>query len=117
MKKLLVLIGIIFFVFPVFACETNEIDLLGDGTQCETAKFTLSTTNLSSGTEFKFNMSAAGTFYVDCGNGGTLNSDNNDDWNDNHYYVLCDDTMCPIEEKNSRSEDQPKIQKPFKRTV
>jgi len=51
------------------ACETNEIDVFGDGTNCETAKFTITTTNLSADTEFRFYMSATGTFYVDWGDG------------------------------------------------
>jgi hypothetical protein len=51
------------------ACESNEIDVLGDGSQCEAAKFTITTTNMSANTEFKFYMSASGTFYVDWGDG------------------------------------------------
>lgn len=53
-------------------CAENEIDVLGDGTQCETAKFTVTTTEIAGGGEFKFLMTALGTFYVDCGDGGTL---------------------------------------------
>ena len=56
-----------------YACTSDEIDVLGDGTQCETAKFTVTTTNISANTTFLFAMSAKGTFYVDCGTGGTLN--------------------------------------------
>ena len=33
------------FSANAFACETNEIDVLGDGTQCEVAKFSVTTTN------------------------------------------------------------------------
>ena len=51
-------------------CGVNEIDL-GDGTCVET-KFSVTTTNLSVGTEFRFYMSASGTFYIDCGAGGEL---------------------------------------------
>ena len=54
------------------ACTTNQIDVLGDGTNCQTAKFTVTTTELSAGDEFRFYMSAMGTFYIDCGIGGTL---------------------------------------------
>ena len=54
------------------ACATNEIDVLGDGTQCETSKFEVTTTNLSANDTIKFTMSAKGTFYVDCGTDGTL---------------------------------------------
>ena len=52
------------------ACSSNQIDI-GNG-NCETAKFTITTTNLNAGDEFNFYMSASGTFYVDCGDGGTL---------------------------------------------
>lgn len=51
------------------ACTSNEIDVLGDGTQCEAAKFTVTTTNLSANTEFRFTITAEGTFYVDWGDG------------------------------------------------
>ena len=53
------------FIGTAYACDTNQIDVLGDGTQCETAKFTLTTTNLvlPDDAEFKFYMSASGTFY------------------------------------------------------
>ncbi|MBP5485575.1 MAG: hypothetical protein J6Y07_02610, partial [Alphaproteobacteria bacterium] len=55
------------------ACTESQIDVNGDGTLCETAKFTLTTTNYTSvGGTFTFQISAAGTFYVDCGDGGTL---------------------------------------------
>ncbi len=54
------------------ACATNEIDVLGDGTQCETSKFEVTTTELSANDYVEFKMSAGGTFYVDCGNDGTL---------------------------------------------
>ncbi len=77
MKKLVfILFAIFVFIAPAIACDTNEIDVLGDGTQCETAHFTLTTTSTTD--SFQFTMSAAGTFYVDCGNGGTLDSDAND---------------------------------------
>lgn len=78
--KLLLCAFLVLLLMPmgVFACAQNEIDVNGDGALCETAKFEITTTNLSVGDEFKFNMSASGTFYVDCGNGGTLSSDNND---------------------------------------
>ena len=48
-------------------CATTEIDVLGDGTQCETAKFSVTTTDTTS--TFLFRMSAAGVFYVDWGDG------------------------------------------------
>ena len=47
------------------ACTADEIDI-GDGL-CEDAKFTVTTTNLSSNKTFKFVLSATGTFYVDWG--------------------------------------------------
>ena len=52
------------------ACTADEIDI-GDGL-CEDAKFTVTTTNLSANTTFKFVLSATGTFYVDWGD-GTIN--------------------------------------------
>ena len=57
------------FCGAVLACGVNEIDVLGDGMQCEIAKFSITTTNLIADTEFKFYMSAKGTFYVDWGDG------------------------------------------------
>ena len=55
-----------------YACTSDEIDVLGDGTNCQTAKFTLTTTEIADGGIFQFYMSAKGTFYVDCGAGGAL---------------------------------------------
>lgn len=75
MKKLLVFLSAIFFAFPVFAaCTSTQIDVTGSGTNCQTAKFSLTTTSITS---FQFVMSAVGTFYVDCGNGGTLKDSSN----------------------------------------
>lgn len=55
------------------ACASNEIDVLGDGTQCETPKFEVTTT--SDTTTLSWTMTATGTFYADCGDGGTLDQD------------------------------------------
>ncbi len=55
------------------ACATNEIDVLGDGTQCEATKFSVTTT--SDATSLVWTMTAAGTFYADCGDGGILSQD------------------------------------------
>ena len=54
------------------ACASNEIDVLGDGSSCETSKFEFTTK--ANQTSNYFTMSAQGTFYVDCGDGGTLTS-------------------------------------------
>lgn len=54
------------------ACTENEIDVTGNGSQCETVKFTLTTTELAANASFNIWMSAKGTFYIDCGAGGTL---------------------------------------------
>ena len=54
----------------VAACATNEIDALGDGTQCKTTKFSVTTT--SDATTLSWTMTAKGPFYADCGDGGTL---------------------------------------------
>ena len=62
------------YLFPTIAhaaCAENEIDVLGDGTQCETEKFAIRFM-LYDTLVFRFNISAQGTFYVDCGDGGTL---------------------------------------------
>ena len=53
-------------------CASDKIDAGLDGTNCQTPKFTITTTNVNAGTEFNFYISASGTFYVDCGAGGTL---------------------------------------------
>ena len=55
------------------ACATNEIDVLGDGTQCETSKFEVTTT--SDATSLVWTMSATGEFYADCGDSGILSQD------------------------------------------
>ena len=47
------------------ACTASEIDI--GGGLCEDAKFTVTTTNLSSNKTFQFVLSATGTFYVDWG--------------------------------------------------
>ena len=60
----------ILFANTAFACTSDEIDVLGDGTQCETTKFSVTTT--SDATTLSWTMSATGTFYVNCGDGGTL---------------------------------------------
>jgi len=62
------------------ACTADQIDVNGDGTNCVDTKFSVTTTNLvlPDDSEFKFNLSAVGTFYVDCGTDGTLASDAND---------------------------------------
>ena len=56
----------------VAACAENEIDVTGNGSQCETVKFTLTTTELAANGQLNIWMSAKGTFYIDCGDGGTL---------------------------------------------
>ncbi len=69
------------YLFPTIAhaaCAENEIDVLGDGTNCQTTKFTLTTTEIADGGTFQFYISAKGTFYVDCGAGGTLSSSASD---------------------------------------
>lgn len=66
------------FTSGAFACATNEIDVLGDGTQCELAEFTITTTNLAANTEFWFSLSPKGSFVVDWGDGTVepINRDN-----------------------------------------
>jgi len=55
------------------ACTSSQIDVNGDGTQCETVKF--SVTTISDATSLVWTMTAVGTFYADCGDGGTLTQD------------------------------------------
>ena len=54
------------------ACASNEIDVIGDGSNCNLSKFEVTTTNLPADSSFKFDLSAKGTFYVDCGDSGAL---------------------------------------------
>lgn len=68
----ILLLSVVLGGHAAHACTTDEIDVLGDGTQCQTAKFTLTTTEIANGGTFQFYMSAKGTFYVDCGTGGAL---------------------------------------------
>ncbi len=56
----------------VAVCTENEIDVAGDGSNCQESKFELTTTNLAANSSFNIWMSAKGTFYIDCGDGGTL---------------------------------------------
>lgn len=79
MKKLGIAFSFaIFMLATVFTgvafadCPANKIDVTGNGTQCEVSKFEVTTTNLAAGGSLKFDLSAKGTFYVDCGDGGTL---------------------------------------------
>ena len=62
----------VFGATAAHACTSDEIDVLGDGTNCQTTKFTITTTEVEADDEFVFGISAQGTFYVDCGAGGTL---------------------------------------------
>ncbi len=76
MKKFLVFLCAMFAIENAYAaCSSDKIDVTGDGTNCTDAKFTVTTTATDS---FHFQMSAAGNFIVDCGPGGTLDSDAND---------------------------------------
>lgn len=47
-------------------CTSTQIDISDD---CIDSKFTVTTTNMAANTTFKFVLSAAGTFYVDWGEG------------------------------------------------
>ena len=62
----------VFVANAAVACTENEIDVTGNGSQCETVKFTLTTTELAANASFSIWMSAKGTFYIDCGKNGTL---------------------------------------------
>ena len=91
MWKILMLLSVLYggFCGIAHACESNQIDVNGDGTQCETTKFTITTIELEPDTEFKFYMSAMGTFYVDWGD-GTVDTIARTDTNSaryNHTYT------------------------------
>ena len=58
----------VFVANSAFACNSNQIDVNGDGSQCEDVKFE-ATVNTSDYDEFRFNISAIGTFYISCGGG------------------------------------------------
>jgi len=80
MKKFLIILSVLYggFCGMAIACESNEIDINGDGTECVNGKFAIKTTNLSNSDVFKFSLSASGTFTVNCGENGTLESEAND---------------------------------------
>ena len=85
MKKFLIILSVLYggFCGMAIACESNEIDINGDGTECVNGKFAIKTTNLSNSDVFKFSLSASGTFTVNCGENGTLESEANDVTNGN----------------------------------
>ena len=58
------------FSLSAFACNSDEIDVLGDGTQCETSKFELTTTSFSG--NFSVAMAFGGTIYIDWGDGSAI---------------------------------------------
>ena len=60
MQKICILFYVIISIFcgVAHACESNEIDVLGDGSQCETAKFTLTTTELVLPTDSEFRFTS-----------------------------------------------------------
>lgn len=66
------LFGVFVVNVAMAACTENEIDVTGTGSQCETVKFTLTTTELAANGSLNIWMSAKGTFYIDCGKNGTL---------------------------------------------
>ena len=56
----------LFHASSAIACTSNEIEI---DNNCIDSKFTVTTTSLTANAEFKFVLSAAGTFYVDWGEG------------------------------------------------
>ena len=79
LSRLFVIFACIFGIFGgAFACSSGQIDVNGDGTNCVDVKFSVTTTNLEADTEFKFSMSAQGTFYVDWGDGDVQTIDRTD---------------------------------------
>jgi len=66
-SALFVLFGItVFQTSPAIACTSTQLEVDND---CIDSKFTVTTTSLTANAEFKFVLSAAGTFYVDWGEG------------------------------------------------
>jgi len=68
-----------FFRLPVMAAFFCLVGMMGnafavivDGVEYP---FSLTTTNLNANDNFRFGLSAQGTFYVDCGANGTLSGD------------------------------------------
>ena len=59
-------------VGPVIACTSDQIDVNGDGINCQTVKLQVGTSNIEAKETIVFSLSAIGTFYVDCGNSGSL---------------------------------------------
>ena len=51
------------------ACTSTQLEV---GNDCIDSKFTVTTTNMSANTTFKFVLTATGTFYVDWGDGSTV---------------------------------------------
>ena len=73
-KFLSCLFACVLFIFGGFCaanatCTSNQIDINDDGSVCENVKFSLTTLSVST---LGFKISASGTFYVDCGDNGTL---------------------------------------------
>ena len=75
MRKALVFLFILFLPLSAHAatCSASHIDVLNDGTNCQTSKFELTTTTDT--TSLIFAITATGVFYVDCGDGGLLTQD------------------------------------------
>lgn len=76
------------------ACTADKIDVTGNGSQCETVKFTLTTTNLAANASFNIWTSAKGTFYIDCGDGGTLSGTNTSGKKLNKTTNLVSEVRC-----------------------
>lgn len=56
-------------VVAAVACTQNQIDI---GIECIDTKFTVKTTDMAANTQFKFVLSAAGTFYIDWGDNSAV---------------------------------------------
>ena len=71
MRKIAIILFALFLPFMAHAaCTSDEIDILGDGTNCQTVKFSVTTTSDTDHLEFQ--LTPKGTFYIDCGDGGIL---------------------------------------------
>ena len=64
------------------ACTSTQLEV---GNDCIDSKFTVTTTNMSANTTFKFVLTATGTFYVDWGDGSTVQTITRNDTTPTEY--------------------------------
>ena len=82
-KAMLFALVLCFVSVNAFACADNQMQYRDE---CIDADFTIKTIPMNSNESFKFYIGAAGVFYVDCGEGGDVNTIA-DTVNGNIYHV------------------------------